>query len=232
MAVTPRLVTAVAIPVLSFAVGYLLGAAPSSAEGSGAEVLANQRELMRLMRAGSEHSPQEAQATSPRLAGEAKSGNSEPGSSFRLPSLDSWIARIDEAVLRLEAAAERTHRAAPPNPTDTLRRASNPNLPRNDAELKRFIREYESAEQAEYDNEEEYDAIWDAFYNKYRYQPLDAVLDRFGKPDDMQLGAGAATWEYYQETPLGGGMIEDWGVTLEFYDGVLVDFHGWWNRAE
>ena len=38
--------------------------------------------------------------------------------------------------------------------------------------------------------------------------------------------------DYYYERSLPGGLTEDWGVSLEFADGVLVDFHAFWNRID
>jgi hypothetical protein len=232
MAATPRLVAAVVIPVLTFALGYLLGAGPSQGEGNSQEVLSNQRELMRLMRESSEPGPSEARPNSPRFAGEPTLGATEPGSGFRLPSLDPWMERIDAAVMRLEAAAERGSALAPPDRTEILRRASRLDLPRNDAELKNFVREFEAAENTEYDTEDGYDRAWDALYRKYLYQSMDSMLDRFGRPDDISVGAGSASWDYYYERSLPSGLTEDWGVSLEFADGVLIDFNGYWNRID
>jgi hypothetical protein len=232
MAATPRLVAAIVIPVLAFAVGYLLGAGPNQGTGNNQEVLANQRELMRLLREAQEFTPTEARPTSPRLAGDPNPRANASGNGFRLPSLDPWMERIEEAVKRLEDAAERGSRIAPPSSTDTLRRASRLDLPRNDAELKKFIREYEAAENADYDDDRSYDRIWDTLYSKYLYQSMDQMLDRFGRPDDISVSAGSSSWEYYYERSLPSGLTEDWGVSLEFADGVLVDFHGYWNRIE
>lgn len=236
MAVTPRLAAAVVIPILTFAIGYLLGASPTNGTGNNQEVLANQRELIRSLRELSEHGTgrRDGQRAAPHsaLAKSASANDDASRDGMRLPSLDAWIARIDEAVKRLEDAAKRGSDLAPPDPTETLRRASRRDLPRNDIELKRFVREYEAAETTEYDTEEEYDRIWDALYSKYLYQSMESLLDRFGRPDDISVAAGAATWEYYYERSLPDGLTEDWGVTLEFADGVLIDFYGYWNRVD
>jgi hypothetical protein len=151
---------------------------------------------------------------------------------MRLPSLDPWMERVEAAVQRLEHAAERGSKMAPPSSTETLRRASRSDLPRNDAELKKFIREYEAAENAEYDDDHSYDRVWDTLYSKYLYQSMDQLLDRFGRPDEISVSAGSSSWEYYYERSLASGLTEDWGVSLEFADGVLVDFHGYWNRID
>ena len=195
-------------------------------------MLANQRDLMRLMREASKHTPPESRPASPRLAGDSAPSSNESGSGFRLPSLDPWMERIEEAVKRLEDAAERGSQIAPPSSTDTLRRASSLDLPRNDAELKKFIHEYEAAENTEYDDDRSYDRIWDTLYSKYLYQSMDQILDRFGRPDEISVSAGSSSWDYYYERSLPGGLTEDWGVSLEFADGVLVDFHAFWNRID
>lgn len=235
MAVTPRLVAAVVIPVLTFAVGYLLGSSPSSDGSDQKESLANQRELISILHDLSDSSMGSVEATphsKPLLAGETGRSPGNDASGFRLPSLDPWMERIEEAVKRLEDAAERGSSLAPPSSTDTLRRASSLDLPRNDAELKKFIHEYETAENTEYDDDRSYDRIWDKLYSKYLYQSMDQLLDRFGRPDEISVSAGASSWDYYYERSLPSGLTEDWGVSLEFADGVLVDFHGYWNRID
>lgn len=235
MAASPRLVAAVVIPVLTFSVGYLLGSSPSSDGRDQQESLANQRELISLLHELSDSDAGKVAATprnTPLLAGETGRGSSNDASGFRLPSLDPWMERIEAAVKRLEEAAERGSKLAPPSSTDTLRRASSLDLPRNDAELKKFIHEYETAENTEYDDDRSYDRIWNQLYSKYLYQSMEQLLDRFGRPDEISVSAGSASWEYYYERSLPSGLTEDWGVSLEFADGVLVDFHGYWNRIE
>lgn len=227
----PSRALAVLVPLLTFVLGFLLGARPAEATGSEA-LLENQAEQLRLLRdlqrnASASQASRDV-ASVPRSQ-RAVSPDGDAAGSVRLPSLDPWLQRIDGAVQRLEEAAERASKTAPVDPAQIVRRAADPNLPRNDRELKLFIREVEAVDYGEFETNEDYDRAWEALQAKYRYQPMEDMLERFGRPDDIELEAGAVHWYYSQETPKSGGEVEIWEVQLSFYDNALVDFHGYWE---
>ena len=58
------------------------------------------------------------------------------------------------------------------------------------------------------------------------------MLERFGRPDEIEVEVGSVWWYYYQEIEHADGVTEVWSVDLSFYDGALVDFSGYWDRPE
>ena len=234
MTAPARSVAWIVIPALTFAVGFLLGSGSGSTSDNSdtATLLARQEELIRLLRdqpAGRSTTAPSPARPSSALAADPNAGS---GEGMRLPSLDPWLARIEESVRALEAAAERAAATAPVSTTEIVRRAADPNLPRNDRELKRFIREYETVEMTEHKTNEEYEDAWRNLKGKYRYQTMEKILERFGRPDEIEVEVGSVWWYYYQEIEHADGFTEVWSVDLSFYDGALVDFSGYWDRPE
>lgn len=218
------------IPLLTFSLGYLLGGAQSTPTG---EAPSNEyeQEILRLVRA----LPDELRASTPVTISEslrssfANAGSNE-GSGMRLPALDAWLQRIDDAVVRLEQAASRTAAIAPRSKKEILQLASDPKLPRKDAQLKSFILEYEKVEYSDYETDEDWDAAWGKLTNEYRFLSMEDVLNRFGRPDEIQVDAGTSYWEYYEDSDDQYGNPQEWGVSLNFYDGMLIEFGGYWTR--
>lgn len=224
-----RVVPWIVIPALTFAVGYLLGSSQSQGglPADQNEVLAHQEELIRLLRdrVTDERGPAPPQGSGPSLA-QVDRPNRGGAETVRLPSLDPWLQRIDDAVRRLEAAAERAADTAPVSTTEMVRRAADPNLPRNDRELKRFIERVEAAESGD-----DYDRDWGALQTEFRYQNMEQILERFGRPDDIEVDVGTVYWYYSEEYELPSGDWASWSVDFSFYDGALVDFSGYWDRG-
>jgi len=212
--------------LLCFAVGYLLG---SDTQIETSELERNQVNILaelEALRDGRAPGRSEASASA---AGQWSGNESAPATSssdgLRLPDLDPWVERIDRAIAALEKTIERTRDSMPVSTPNLVARARDQNLPRHDAQLRRFVKEIEYAE----NYESEPDA-YDKLYEKHQFRSFEAVLDQFGRPDEMDVDAGIISISYIKLVP---GKEEEgeelWHAYFDFRDGILVDFGGYSN---